>query len=151
MEEGYPGTVDVIVTYTVTHDNSLLVETQGASDRPTPFSLTLHHYFNLAGEGSGSIADHELLVHADEIIQTGQFMTLLGKSTVVRGSQNDFRRPRVLGEVIPSLFRNHGDPYVLRRPNERDRADAPLPAARLVHPASGRALEVIGLGIFEPF
>ncbi|MGI0134964.1 MAG: aldose epimerase family protein [Candidatus Micrarchaeaceae archaeon] len=142
LEEGYPGNVDVTVRYTVKHDNALLVETQGVTDRPTPFSLTLHHYFNLAGEGSGSIADHELLIYADEFIPTDESMTLLGKPASVMEKQNDFRRPRVLGEVIPSLFRNHGDLYVIRRTSERDGADALSPAARLVHPASGRALEV---------
>jgi aldose 1-epimerase len=142
LEDGYPGTVDVTVTYTITHDNALLVESQGVTDRPTPFSLTLHHYFNLAGEGSGTIEDHELLIYADEYIQADEFMTLLGKPTVVTKNQNDFRRPRVLGEVIPSLFRNHGDLYIIRRTREDIRASIPLPAARLIHPASGRALKI---------
>jgi aldose 1-epimerase len=142
LEEGYPGSVEVSVTYTVTHDNTVLVETQGATDSPTPFSLTLHHYFNLAGESSGSIADHQLLIHADEYIQTDQSMTLLGKPTSVTGNQNDFRRSRVLGDVIPSLFRNHGDLYVIRKTNEGNRTSGLLPAARLLHPASGRVLEV---------
>jgi aldose 1-epimerase len=141
LEEGYPGTVEVTVTYTVTHDNTLLVETQGATDRPTPFSLTLHHYFNLAGDGSGSIADHELLINADQYIQTDDFMTLLGEPSSVHGKPNDFRRSRVLGEVIPSLFRNHGDLYVIQREEEGQRSPLQL-AARLAHPASGRALEV---------
>jgi aldose 1-epimerase len=142
LEEGYPGTVEVTVKYTVTHDNTVLVETRGVTDRPTPFSLTLHHYFNLAGESSKSIADHQLLIKADKFIQADESMTLLGKPTTVTGRQNDLRRPRVLGEVIPSLFRNHGDLYVIPRTGEGYRAATPLPAARLVHPASGRVLEV---------
>lgn len=142
LEEGYPGTVNVTVTYTVTNGNIVQVETRGVTDRPTPFSLTLHHYFNLAGEGSGSIADHELQIFADESIQTDESMTLLGRSTKVKEGLNDFRRPRVLGEAIPSLFRNHGDLYVLRRTAEEEDADTPLPAARLVHPASGRGMDV---------
>jgi len=142
LEEGYPGAVDVTVTYTITHDNIVEVETRGVTDRPTPFSLTLHHYFNLAGEVSGSIADHELQICADEFIQTDESMTLLGKTIKVHGSSNDFRRPRVLGEAIPYLFRNHGDLYVIRRTFDEKKAATPLPAARLVHPASGRALEV---------
>ncbi|MGA7521510.1 MAG: aldose epimerase family protein [Acidobacteriaceae bacterium] len=142
LEEGYPGAVEVTVTHTVTHDNAVQVETQGVTDRPTPFSLTSHHYFNLAGEGSGSIADHELMIFADESIQADESMTLLGKPVKVMESPNDFRRPRVLGEAIPSLFRNHGDLYVIRRTVEEENADTPVPAARLVHPASGRALDV---------
>ncbi|MFZ0661179.1 MAG: aldose epimerase family protein [Acidobacteriaceae bacterium] len=142
LEEGYPGTLAVTVTYTVTHDNTVLVETQGTTDRPTPFSLTLHHYFNLAGEGSGSIADHELLIYADEFIPTDESMTLLDKPASVMGNQNDLRCPRMLGEVIPSLFRNHGDLYVIRRSGDGDKADALATAARLVHAPTGRALEV---------
>jgi aldose 1-epimerase len=142
MEEGYPGTVEVTVTYTVTNDNSVLVRTRGVTDRPTPFSLTLHHYFNLAGEGSGSIKDHQLLIKADKFIPTDESMTLLGKPTAVTGRQNDFRRPRVLGQVIPFLFRNHGDLYVIRSIDAGYKTAACLPAARLVHPASGRVLEV---------
>jgi len=142
LEEGYPGTVDVTVTYTITHDDIVQVETRGVTDRPTPFSLTLHHYFNLAGEGSGSIADHELLIFADESIPTDESMTLLGTPINVAESSNDFRRPRALGEAIPSLFRNHGDLYVIRRSIEEEKAYTPLPAARLIHPASGRVLDV---------
>jgi aldose 1-epimerase len=142
MEEGYPGTVEVTVTYTVTHDNTLVVETRGTTDRPTPFNLTLHHYFNLAGEGSRSIADHELLINADEFIRADDYMTLLGEPSSVEGSPTDFRRSRILGEVIPSLFRYHGDLYVISRAGGGKRSAIPVPAARLVHPASGRTLEV---------
>ena len=142
LEEGYPGTLDVMVTYTITHDNVVLVETQGVTDRPTPFSLTLHHYFNLAGEDSGSIADHELMIYADEFIQTDESMTLLDEPMEVMKNQNDFRSPRVMGQVIPSLFRNHGDLYIIRRTGESDRSEAPRPAARLVHARSGRILEI---------
>lgn len=142
LEEGYPGAVQATVSYTVTQDNTVLVETQGNTDRPTPFSLTLHHYFNLAGEGSGSIADHELTIHADEFIATDESMTLLGTPAGVREGQNDLRRPRALGEVIPTLFRNHGDLYLLHRMDGAKRPDAPRPAARLAHPSSGRVLEI---------
>lgn len=142
LEEGYPGTLTVTVTYTITHDNTVIVETQGATDKPTPFSLTLHHYFNLAGEGSGSIADHELLIHADEFIQADEFMTLFGEPVTLTENQNDFRRPRNMGQAIPSLFRNHGDLYVIRRTSASDCPGALRPAACLMHPGSGRVLEI---------
>ncbi len=140
LEEGYPGTVDVTVTYTITRDNALLVETCGGADEPTPFSLTLHHYFNLAGEGSGSIADHELQICADEFIAADEFMTLLGEAVAV-GDNNDLRCPRTLREVIPGLFRNHGDLYVIRK-DARIGSGEQVRAARLVHPESGRTLEI---------
>ena len=104
-EEGYPGTVDAAVNYTVTRENVFLVETEASTDRPTPFSLTMHPYFNLGGEGSGSIADHELQIYADEFVSTDESMTLLGRIESVTGRSNDFRQLRNLGDAIPSLFK----------------------------------------------
>ncbi len=136
-EEGYPGNVDVAITYTLGADATFLIETEAVTDHPTPFSTTHHSYFNLAGEGTGSVADHELQIHAAEAISTDKFMTLLGVRKAVTNHGNDFRQPRRLGDAIPSLFKNHGDLYAL------DSSISLLaPAARLVHPGSGRVLSV---------
>lgn len=142
-EEGYPGTVDVVLTFTVRHDNVLLVHTEATADRPTPFSLTFHHYFNLAGEASGSIADHELQIRSGQFVPTDERMTLLGRVESVVDRGNDFRKPRKLGCALPLLFRNHGDLYRILQPTLQQRGKPKLiSAARLVHPGSGRALEV---------
>lgn len=139
-EEGFPGTVGVTVTYTVTADNVFKIETEAVTDQPTPFNLTHHSYFNLAGEAAGSIADHELQIYADEAVPTDEHMTLLGRLESVAGKGNDFRKPRRLGDAIPHLFRNHGDLYLIRRPAGISSKLAP--AARLFHPGSGRVLDV---------
>ncbi len=68
-EEGYPGAVHVQLTYTVTADNKLIVHLEAKTERATPFNFTQHSYFNLAGEGLGSIADHVLQVFADEFVK----------------------------------------------------------------------------------
>jgi aldose 1-epimerase len=141
-EEGYPGNVDVTVTYTVTHGNSLLVETDAVTDSLTPFSLTMHHYFNLAGEGAGSIADHELQINSHKFVLTDEQMTLLGQLEDVSGRGNDFRQPRRLGNAIPLLFKNHGDLYFLSNAAHNSTSAKPAAAARLVHPGSRRVLEV---------
>jgi len=141
-EEGYPGNVDVSVTYSVTHANSLLVETEAVTDSLTPFSLTMHHYFNLAGEGACSIADHELQINSHEFVLTDEQMTLLGQLRDVSGCANDFRQPRRLGDAIPLLFKNHGDLYFLSNAARNSPSAKPAAAARLVHPGSRRALEV---------
>jgi aldose 1-epimerase len=141
-EEGYPGTVKVTITYTVTGDNVFLIETEAVTDRPTPFNLTHHSYFNLAGEAAGSIADHELQIHADEYVVTGEHMTLLGRLGSVTGHSNDFRQPRRLGAAIPLLFQNHGDLYLIRKTAPNERSPKPVLSARLVHPGSGRVLDV---------
>jgi len=139
-EEGYPGNVDVSVTYTVTDENHLLVETEAATDKPTPFSLTHHSYFNLAREGSGSVLDHQLQIEADAFVPTDALMTPLGRLESV--GVNDFRNARRLGDAIPLLFQNHGDLYQLRRPNPIGLEREPALAARLVDPASQRTMEV---------
>ena len=141
-EEGYPGTIDVTVTYTITSNNVFLIETEAVTDTPTPFNLTHHSYFNLAGEGTRSIADHELQIHADEYVDTDEHMTLLGRLRSVTGQANDFRQPRRLGSTIPHLFQNHGDLYLLREKPPDNPSYMRVPAARLVHPGSGRVLNV---------
>ena len=141
-EEGYPGTVKATVTYTITGDNTFLIETEGVTDWPTPFNLTHHSYFNLAGESTGSIAEHELQISADEYAVMDEHMTLLGRFESVTGQRNDFRKPRRLGDSIPQLFQNHGDLYLIRRDDADDPAPGRVRAARLVHPGCGRVLEV---------
>lgn len=141
-EEGYPGTVNVSVTYTITGDNTFLVETEAVTDRPTPFNLTHHSYFNLAGESAGSIVEHELQIPADEYAVMDEHGTLLGRLESVTGQGNDFREPRRLGAAIPLLFQNHGDLYLIRKNDKDDSAPRLLPTARLLDPGSGRVLDV---------
>ncbi len=137
-EEGYPGNVDVAVTYTVTDENVFLVETEAASDRTTPFSLTHHSYFNLGGEGSGSVADHRLAIFADQFVPVDEYLTPSGRLESTKRHGNDFREPRRLGDAIPTLFQQHGDLYALPEHGKREQ----VLAARLEHDASGRALTV---------
>lgn len=139
-EEGYPGNVDASVTYTLTDQNEFLFETEVATDRATPVSLTHHGYFNLSGEGSGSVLDHQVQIHADDFAPTDDAMTLLGQRKSVDGAGNDFRQPRRLGDALPQVFREHGDLYFVRHAN-RARREL-VPAARVVDPRSGRTLEV---------
>lgn len=141
-DQGYPGAVDVTVTYTVTDDNVLLVECEASADQPSPLNLTHHSYFNLAGEGSGSVAEHELQIHSGHYVTTDEHMTLLGRMAQVDGRANDFREPRKLGEAMPHLYQNHGDLYLLREQANNDSQAKLLPAARLTDPRSGRVLEV---------
>jgi aldose 1-epimerase len=133
-EEGYPGIVTVAVTYTLTDANALVIETEASTDRATPFSLTHHSYFNMSGEGSGSVGDEFLQIHADAYAPTDDKMTLLGRRESVTPA-NDFRKPRKVGEAIPALHQEHGDLYLLSGTGLRQ-------AAILTDPASGRRLTV---------
>lgn len=138
-EEGYPGNLDVTVTYTLTDQNELVVESEAVSDRVTPLSLAQHSYFNLAGEGSGNVLDHTVLIHATEVVPSADAdMTLAGRRAAVAGTSNDFTRPRRLGEALPGLFRAHGEHYFIRA----TAAVEPALVARVTEPVSGRVLEV---------
>jgi aldose 1-epimerase len=136
-EEGYPGTVVVSVTYTVTNENAFLIETEASTDKATPFSLTHHSYFNLAGEGSGTIEDHTLQIHADSFIPSDSSMTLLDRIESVDGQPQDFRIPKLLADAIPLLPQNHGALYPVPGPTEYGQM---VRIAQVTHPESGRIL-----------
>lgn len=143
-ESGYPGTLDVWVAYTLTEQNELFIDYRGSSDRPTPFSPTNHAYFNLAGEGSGSIADHTLTLLADAYTPMDDDLTLLGRVDPVRGQPNDFRSPRRMGDAISELFQRHGDNYVIRLgAPQTSSVPEPVPVARVSEPNTGRTMEVL--------
>jgi aldose 1-epimerase len=141
-EDGYPGSVNIAVTYAVTDENVLLIQSEAVADRSTPLNLTFHSYFNLAWEDSGSIADHELQIHSAQFVLVDDHMTLLGTLGAV-ADNNDFREPRRLGDAIPQLFQKHGDLYRIRRTSEDVASSELVPAARLVHHESGRSLDVL--------
>jgi aldose 1-epimerase len=141
-EEGYPGEVSVKVTYSVHRNNDLLVETEAATNQATPLSLTQHSYFNLAGEGAGSICDHELQIFSDEFVFTDERMTLLGRVGSVAGRSCDFRQPKSLKDAIPVLFQSHGDLYLVQRQLGNGSELETVPISRLTHQESGRVLEV---------
>lgn len=139
-EEAYPGNVDFSVTYTLTEDNAFVIETQAVADRPTPVNPTHHSYFNLSGESTGSIAGHELQIHADNFVPADDELIQLGRLDPVASPGNDFRQPRCLGDALPELFKRHGDLYRVRR--QAGAARTLVPIARFAEPRSGRVLAV---------
>jgi aldose 1-epimerase len=139
-EEGYPGAVDIVVTYTLTDENALVIESEATADRVTPLCLTHHSYFNLAGEGSGDVLRHEFQINADRYAPATEDLTLADRAEVVTGTGLDLRQPRRLGEALSGLPGGHGALYLLGQDKATDGV-ARL-AARVSESASGRVLEV---------
>jgi aldose 1-epimerase len=150
-EEGYPGEVDVSVTYTLAASHrrpglgrrdELRIDYEATTDRTTPLSMTNHTYWNLAGAGSPSVLDHELEVLADRHTPTDLELIPTGAIEPVEGTALDFRRPRRIGDRIAELDSTGGRGYDHNYVLPTTGAGARL-AARLRDPGSGRLLEVL--------
>ena len=103
-EQGFPGTVDVYVTYQITKDNALRITYEAKTTAPTVINLTQHAYFNLAGESSGSIREHILQINADAFTEMDDSNCPTGKILSVEGTAMDFRQPTRIGERIDHDF-----------------------------------------------
>jgi aldose 1-epimerase len=99
-EEGYPGNLSVTVTYLLTDANELMIHYQAASDARTPVNLTNHSYFNLAGQGTGDILKHELLLYADRYTPVDKGLIPTGELRSVAGTPFDFRKMIAVGKHI---------------------------------------------------
>jgi aldose 1-epimerase len=103
-EEGYPGNVDVWVTYTATKDNRLVIHYEAKTDAPTLLALTNHAYFNLAGEASGRIHDHILQINADKYTPFDETACPTGEIADVENTPMDWRKPIRIGDRIDDPF-----------------------------------------------
>lgn len=103
-EEGYPGTLDIWVTYTVTKDNRLVIHYEAKTDKPTLAAFTNHAYFNLAGEASGVVDDHVLQVFADKYTPFDDTAVPTGEILPVEGTPMDFRQPVRIGDRMHLPF-----------------------------------------------
>jgi len=141
-EQGYPGTLDATVRYSLTDDNAIVVRFHATTDRATPVNLTQHSYFNLAG--GGSILDHELLLDADAFVPIDADLIPFGALAPVGGTPFDFVSGRRVGERIAEDDEQlrHGGGYdhcfALNKPSGK----ALTRAARVIDQHSGRVLEL---------
>jgi len=103
-DQGFPGSVDIEVTYTLTEDNELMIDYYGLSDKDTLFNMTNHSYFNLNGEGSGDIHDHKLTLLTDKYTPADDESIPFGTAEPVEGTPFDFREEKTLGQDIFSDF-----------------------------------------------
>jgi aldose 1-epimerase len=104
MEQGFPGNLDVSVTYSLTETNEIVIEYLAVSDRDTIVNLTNHSYFNLAGHKAGSILDHKVWIKANQFTPTTKDLIPTGKILEVEGSPMDFRTLKKIGQDIEAKY-----------------------------------------------
>jgi aldose 1-epimerase len=139
-QEGYPGNLDVAVTYTLTDKNELAISYLAKTDKPTVVNLTNHTYFNLAGAGKGTVLDHQLKLNASRFTPVNKQLIPTGELKSVEGTPMDFRKSTAIGARIKEVG---GDPvgYDHNWVLDKGLTKRSL-AAELYEPKSGRLMKV---------
>jgi aldose 1-epimerase len=142
-EEGYPGNLNVTVTYTLTNNDELKINYSATTDKDTVINLTHHSYFNLAGEGNGDILNHQVMINANRFVPTDAGSIPTGELRNVAGTPFDFLKLTAIGARI------NQDEEQLKLGNGYDhtwvingRPGTMRLAARAFEPTSGRRMEV---------
>jgi aldose 1-epimerase len=143
-EEGFPGNLQVGVTYTLTDENELRLDYAAITDKPTVINLTNHSLFNLAGDDSGSVEHHELLLNAGTFTPVDATLIPTGAIVDVEGTPFDFTTPMPLGLRIRDgheqlvFARGYDHNFILDKPP----SGGLTLAAQVREPISGRIMEV---------
>ena len=141
-EEGYPGKLTTTVFYTLTDDNTLEISYEAETDKPTVVNLTQHSYFNLSGNFTKTITDHELLINADYFLPVNETLIPTGEQKDVKGTPFDFTAAKSIGKDINAeddqlkKGKGYDHNWILNGKGLRT-------IAQVYHPATGRLMEVL--------
>ena len=145
MECGFPGNLDITMTYELNDNNEFVVTYEATTDKTTPVNLTHHSFFNLHGNCEGDINDHVLTLAASKFTPVDERMIPTGELQDVEGTPLDFRTPTAIGERVDADFeqlklaRGYDHNWVL----DKGQTEQPELAATVYDPVSGRVLEVL--------
>ena len=142
-EEGYPGNLELTVTYTLTDINELRIDYRATTDQDTVINFTNHAYWNLGGHDSGKVAEHQLQIFSDEYLLRNEREMPTGQFANVEGTPMDFRQTKTLApdwDQVEEFSYTQGfdHSYVLKR-----EAKELVKAALYQDPNSGRGMEVL--------
>lgn len=144
-QDGFPGNLDITMTYTLTPENEFKVDYLATTDKSTVVNLSHHSFFNLKGEAGGTITDHILQIDADSITPTDSNLIPTGEIRPVEGTAYDFRTPHAIGDMIDSddeqlaAGRGYDMNWVL---NREDNGEV-VRVLSLYEPQSGRAMDLL--------
>ena len=143
-EEGFPGTVNVKMTYELSKNNELIIKYEANTDKPTHINLTNHSHFNLKGAGNGTVEDHLLTINASNITPVDSILIPTGEFMEVENTPFDFRNSTLIGERINNendqLTKGKG--YDHNWVIDKNTTGVEL-IATLYEPTSGRVMEVL--------
>jgi len=144
-EEGFPGTLQVYVRYSIGAKNDLHIDYRATTDKPTVLNLTNHSYFNLEGSGSATVLNHKLTLMADKYTPVNANLVPTGEIASVAGTPFDFRKPTTVGARINEKNQQleYGKGYDHNFVLNGTGGNAMVLAAKVEEPTTGRVMEVL--------
>lgn len=144
-QDGYPGNIVIAMKYELTPDNEFVVTYRASTDAPTYVNLSHHSFFNLKGEGKGTILDHVMTINASRTTPVDKYLIPVGGYADVTGTPFDFREPHTIGERINQENEQlaNGGGYDHNWVLDRKTTSGIESAATVYEPSSGRFLEVL--------